>query len=246
MPKNKLFDRTINQFIHSSLSIAFFTVTSFSTAYCYGWGQALFHGYPWWHVEVGQSGIARALAYVIGTSLLAILNYSLVYRLLSRCLNHFNIAHLSSLRAVLFMSVFTLPVFLVFYISLGHIPLYMTLAYLLFTGLFVWLFKRRIQKGQSEWHIRFLFNEANFWLFNLFIFLYFSLLALYIGYLRSEFRQTYDYISLNNEQYYILSTTSDKHYILGKQPENNRHFLIFNRETKHYYDIHVVDIQRQH
>ncbi|MDY2946379.1 MAG: hypothetical protein SOS93_00755 [Mannheimia varigena] len=186
-------NRNINKFIQSSLSLAFFTVTGFSTAYCYGWGQAWFHGYPWWHVEVGNCGISRALAYVTGTSLLAFLHYSLIYRLLNHFFSRYELSHNISLRASVFVSVFTLPVLLVFYLATGQIPLDMAVGYLIFTGLFVWLFKKRFTEGTSEWDIRKLFHEEHFWFFNFFIFLYFSMLALYVGYLRAEVRTVYDY-----------------------------------------------------
>ncbi|WP_157073966.1 hypothetical protein [Moraxella oblonga] len=47
MPNN------LNKFVASSVSMAYLAVLSWATAYAYGWGQAVYHGYPWWHVVQG-------------------------------------------------------------------------------------------------------------------------------------------------------------------------------------------------
>lgn len=80
---------------------------------------------------------------------------------------------------------------------------------------------------------------GSFALFNIFIFLYFSLLSLHIGYLRAGLRTTYDYIEIENQKYYILSTNSDNGYIMGTKIRGNQSFLFFNRDTHQYYHVHI-------
>lgn len=229
----------INKFVHSSLSLAFLTITALSTAYCYGWGLAAFHGYPWWHVEINQSNIARSLAYVLGSFLMIFILYLIGYAFLKKVLQLRYFQTLGWLRVMVLVSIFSIPVMLTFYLFIGNVPVSVLLLYVLASCLCVCLFQKRWNHRVFHLDIRKMFNQERFWFFNLFILVYFSLLALCIGYVRPEFRTTYDYLCLEGKDYYVLSANMDKGYILGEKPKGNTEFLFFNRETLNYYRVYI-------
>lgn len=229
----------INKIINSSFSFAFLTITSFSTAYCYGWGQAVFHGYPWWHVEIGNASMARSLAYVLVTSSVLFICYFLGYLLINKVFKLHYFRQLGWLRVIVLVSVFAIPVLLTFYLFVGIVPISISLTYLFVTGLSVVFFQKRWNDTKLDLDFRKTVVKENFWFFNLFIFLYFSLLAFHIGYLRADLRITYDYMNIDNQKYYILSTNSDNAYIMGKKTKDNDSFLFFNRDTQKHYHIYI-------
>ncbi|MDO4433881.1 MAG: hypothetical protein Q4B82_04800 [Alysiella sp.] len=231
---------TIDKFINSSLSIGFLTLTAFSTAYCYIWGQAWYHGLPWWHVDIGNGLIARTLAWVLGSSLILLLSYVLGYYLLKKIAKSNRFEHLGYLRVLILVSVFNAPVMLSFYLFIGKIPLYVSWVYLGLLLLCVILFHRKWNNTDLQLDFRKLLLGQGFVLFVMFIFLYFSILSLCIGYWRSDLRQTYDYIEIQGKKYYILATNGEKGYIMGEAIRNNREFLFFNRENQQHYRIHMV------
>ncbi|MEG9531762.1 hypothetical protein [Mannheimia indoligenes] len=233
----------MNKFINSSLFIAFLTITSFSTAYCYGWGQALFYGYPWWHVEIDNASIARSLAYVSSISIILLLSYTFGYYLVNKIFKLHYFSHLGWLRVIVLVSIFTIPVILTFYLFIGFIPIYIDIIYLTVTTLCVVLFQKKWNNTVFILDFMKLLNKNTLWIFNLFILVYFALLALYIGYLRSDLRETYDYIKLDGKEYYILSTDNNNRYILGEQTKNNSSFILFNRDSQTYYEIYVTKIK---
>lgn len=236
--------RHINKIINSSFSLAFFTITSFATAYCYGWGQALFHGYPWWHVEIGNASMARSLAYVFGTSVVLFLCYALGYYLLYKVFKLSYFQYLGWLRVIVLVSVFAAPVMLSFYLFVGFVPIYIPIIYILITCLSVFFFQNRWNNTAFDLDFRKMVLRENFWFFNLFIFLYFSLLSLHIGYVRAGLRTTYDYIEIDSQKYYILSTNSDNGYIMGEKLQDNDSFIFFNRDNQNYYRICIEKVSQ--
>ncbi|MEE3731934.1 hypothetical protein V2H08_09840 [Mannheimia haemolytica] len=234
-----MLNKHINKIINSSFSLAFFTLTSFATAYCYGWGQVIFHGYPWWHVEIGNASMARSLAYVFGTSVILFLCYALGYSLLNKVFQLHYFRNLGWLRVIVLVSVFTVPVILTFYLFTGIVPIYISFIYIFVSGVSVFFFRKRWNNTKFDLDFRKMLLGGSFALFNIFIFLYFSLLSLHIGYLRAGLRTTYDYIEIENQKYYILSTNSDNGYIMGTKIRGNQSFLFFNRDTHQYYHVHI-------
>lgn len=234
--------KTLNKFINSSLSLAFLTVTSLATAYCYGWGQALFHGYPWWHVEIGNASMARSLAYVFVTSLLLFLSYATGYLIINKILKIQFFQQIGWLRILMLVSVFTVPVLLTFYVFVGKVPLYLAVIYFVITLLSIMFFHRHWNNVALHLDFTKMLKKQHFWFFNLFIFVYFSVLALCIGYLRADLRQTYDYIQLNGKSYYVLTLNSDNVYIMAEKPKGNHEFVFFNKESQKFYKIQVVKI----
>lgn len=146
------------------------------------------------------------------------------------------------LRVLILVSVFSVPVMLSFYVFIGKIPLYVSLTYLVMLLLCVMLFHKKWNNIDLQLDFRQLFVGQRFIWFALFIFVYFSLLSLCIGYWRSELRQTYDYIEIQGKKYYILTTNGEKGYIMGEATRDNHEFLFFNRENREHYRIHVVKI----
>lgn len=232
-----MFNTHINKVINSSFSLAFFTLTGFATAYCYGWGQALFHGYPWWHVEIGNASMARSLAYVLITSVVLFLCYTLGYSLINKVFQLHYFRRLGWLKVIVLVSVFAVPVILTFYLFAGIVPVSISLTYLFITFVSVFIFQNKLNDTKMDLDFRKMLVRENFWFFNLFIFLYFCLLSLHIGYLRADLRTTYDYMEIENRKYYILSTNSDNGYIMGEKPRGNDSFIFFNRDTHNYYHI---------
>lgn len=237
-----MLNRKFNKFINSSLTLAFFTLISFSTAYCYAWGIAAFHGYPWWHVEVGNAGIARSLAYVFGSFLAIFLFYLLGYAIVNKVFKLHYFKYLGWLRVIILVAIFSFPVMISFYLFIGSVPMYIFLLYLGITILSVLLFRERWNQRVFHLDIPKMINEERFGFFYIFIFVYFSLLALSIGYVRPELRTVYDYIELENKRYYILSINRDNVFILGEKTKNNDHFLFFNQESLKYYRINIVNM----
>lgn len=237
-----LHNTKLNKFIHSSLTLAFLSVTAFATAYCYGWGLAAFHGYPWWHVEVSNASVARSLVYVLGCFIVIFVLYLLGYALLHSVLKLRYFQHLGWLRVIILVSIFGLPSMLMFYLFIGNIPLLLLFLYVIAMAIAVFLFKERWDHRVLHLDIRKMFNEERFWFFNLFIFLYFSLLAFSIGYVRSEFRTIYDYLQIGGKNYYILSANMINGYILGEKMKGNTEFIFFNRCTQDYYRVYIKEI----
>lgn len=238
-------NQVINKFINSSLSLAFLTMTSIATAYCYGWGQALFHGYPWWHVEIGQSSMARSLAYILSASLILFICYVMGYLFVNKLLNIGQLKSMGWLRILILVSVFTVPILMTFYLFIGVIPLYLAVAYIGITIVSIFCFQKHWNHVSLKLDFRKMFKEEHFWFFNLFIFIYFCVLAVGIGYLRADLRQTYDYLELDGKTYYILSTNSDDSYIMAEKTKGNTDFIFFHRESQKYYTIHVTKIYHQ-
>ncbi|QLD32273.1 hypothetical protein [Mannheimia varigena] len=237
-------NKHINKIINSSFSLAFFTLISFATAYCYGWGQALFHGYPWWHVEVGNASMARSLAYVLVVSVLLFFCYALGYALINKVFKLHYFQHLGWLRVIVLVSVFTIPVILTFYVFTGIVPISISITYVLVTALSVLFFQKKWNDTKLDLDVRKMILKGDLHIFNLFIFLYFSLLALHIGYLRAGLRTTYDYIEIENQKYYILSTNSDNGYIMGEKQKDNDNFIFFNRNDQSYYRIYIENFSK--
>lgn len=232
----------INKFITSSLSLATLTITGISTAYCYGWGQSLFYGYPWWHVQIGNASMARSLIYVFSASVVIFLCYALGYCMVNRVFRLRYFSHLGWLRVIVLVSAFTIPLFITFYLFLGAIPCYLVVIYALITLICIGLFQHRWDHTAFQLDFRKMLSKGYFGIFHLFILCYFSLLSLLIGYLRADLRQTYDYLFLENKKHYILSTNRDNGYILGEKTKDNKTFLMFNLDTQQYYRIYVEKI----
>lgn len=72
---------------------------------------------------------------------------------------------------------------------------------------------------------------------SLFSLFQFALIAYWL--FRAGLRTTYDYIEIENQKYYILSTNSDNGYIMGTKIRGNQYFLFFNRDTHQYYHVHI-------
>ncbi|AGQ38662.1 TPA: hypothetical protein PWY45_002243 [Mannheimia haemolytica] len=231
---------TNQKFINSSLTLAFFTLISFSTAYCYAWGIAAFHGYPWWHVEVGNAGIARALAYVFGTFLTIFLFYLIGYALVNKVFKLHYFKYLGWLRVSVLVTIFSLPVMISFYLFIGKVPMYLHLLYLGTTTLSVLLFHKHWDHRVFHLDIQKMLSEERFGFFYVFIFIYFSLLSLSIGYIRPELRTTYDYLEIENKRYYVLSIHRNNIYVLGEKTKDNDEFLFFNQDTLKYYRINIT------
>lgn len=234
---------TIDKLINSSISIAFLTLTTFSTAYCYCWGQALFHGIPWWHVEIGNGIIARSLAWVFGSSLILLFSYLAGSYLLKKISKNRHLHHVGCLRILILVSVFSIPVMLTFYLFIGKIPFYLLVIYAVLLPLCMTLFHKKWNHTDLQPDFRKLFSGERIVFFILFVFVYFSLLSLSIGYWRSELRQTYDYIEIEGKNYYILATNDEQSYIMGEFTRDNTEFLFFNRKNKDYYTVHVVKME---
>lgn len=234
---------SIDKFLNSSISLAFLTLTSFSVAYCYCWGQAVFHGYPWWHVEIENSVIARSLAYVLGASFVLFVSYAtglaFINKIFKKC--YFN--HIGWLRVMVFTSAFTMPVVCTFYIFIGFVPLFLVVIYAIITAICIALFHKKLDSLSLKFDFATLI-DANFWSLTVFIFAYFSIIAFGIGYVRSDLRVTYDYIYVDNKPYYILTTNGDHGYIMAKDIKDNCEFIFFNRESQKYYTVHVAKIRQ--
>lgn len=228
----------VDKFINSSISLAFLTVTSLASAYCYSWGVAIFHGLPWWHVEIGNSTVARSLVWVLGSSFILFGGYLLGYlslRGLSRsnnCMGYW--------RVLVLVSVFSFPVVLTFYCFIGRIPLYVGWTYLSVLVVCMLLFHKKWSTTALQLDIRKLFVGNRWWFGIVFIFLYFSLLSLVIGYLRSDWRETYDVIEIQGKQYHILLINGERDYILGEHTQGNVEFVFFNRERRDFYKISIL------
>lgn len=235
-------NQAVNKFIHSSLFLAFMTITGIATAYCYGWGQAFSYGYPWWHVEIGQAIVARSVAYVFLISLLLFIGYAIGYKITHSIFKMGYFEKMGWLRVFILVSVFTIPILFVFYLFFQHIPLYLAVIYIITTILSILLFQHHWNHQDLKLDFRKMFKEEYLWLFNIFIFLYFCILALSVGYLRPELRATYDHIQVNGQFYYILSTNSDNSYIMATKPRENDEFIFFNRDSQKIYRIQVVKI----
>lgn len=232
----------INKFISSSISIAALTIAGISTAYCYGWGQSLFYGYPWWHVQIGNASMARSLTYVFSASVVLFLSYAMGYCIVNRVFKTHYFKYLGWLKVIVLVSVFSVPLFLTCYLFLGSIPLYFIVIYAFITLICITLFQHKWDNTVFQLDFRKMLQKRYFGIFHLFLLIYFSLLSLLIGYLRADLRETYDYMFLEGKKYYILSTNRDNGYILAEKTKDNESFLMFNMDTQQYFRLYVVKI----
>ncbi|XXQ67640.1 hypothetical protein ACKLNO_08400 [Neisseriaceae bacterium B1] len=166
---------TIDKFINSSLSLAFFTLTAFSTAYCYCWGLAWFHGLPWWHIQIDNSTIARSLAWVIGSSLILLFSYISGYFLLQKISKYQYFQQMGFLRILLLVSVFSIPVLLTFYVFIGNIPSYVSLIYFVIVLFCTALWRNKWNNTDLQLDFRKVFIGKYFLLFSFFCILVFCL-----------------------------------------------------------------------
>lgn len=234
--------RSLNKIIQSSVSMAFLGITSWATAYCYGWGQALFYGYPWWHVSKGPDNVARSLFYVCITSIILAIGYGLGYVLLRVVKQSRWFENIGFLRIFILLSVLFFPIVIGFYLFAGYMPIKVLWVYLGVSLMFSAVFHRignRIRIDMSL--IRHKEHYSPF--FTVFIFLYFTVLAFSIGYTRPYFRTTYDKMVYENKPYYILASSSDV-YIMGEKICNNHEFVFFNHTTLKGYKINVVEMPK--
>ncbi|RRD90189.1 hypothetical protein EII21_06025 [Conchiformibius steedae] len=227
-----------NKLITSSISVAFLGITGWATAYCYGWGQALYYGYPWWHVHQGPDQVARSLAYVCVASLALVAGYILGYALLQQVRKSLLFQHIGCLRIFVLISVFFWPVALEFYLFIGNLPQQVLEYYLLFTLIASILLHRVGNRFTLDWKCL-VANEQYSVVFTAVFFLYFTLLSFGIGYTRPHFRTTYDRIVFEKQSYYILASNHDV-YILGRCMRDNHSFVFFNHNTLKGYKIDVV------
>lgn len=220
--------------------MAFLGITGWATAYCYGWGQALFYGYPWWHVSKGPDDVARSLAYVCITSVVLAAGYGTGYLLLCAVKKRRWFSSIGFLRIFVLLSVLFFPVVVEAYLLIGHIPPKMVLAYLAAALLLSAVFHRIGNRFRMDMSL--IRDEEHYSpFFTAFIFLYFTLLAFCIGYTRPYFRTTYDKILFEGRPYYILACSSDV-YIMAENVRDNREFVFFNHNTLKGYKVGVVEM----
>lgn len=183
-----------NKFVASSISMAYLAILSWATAYAYGWGQAVYHGYPWWHVVQGGSMIARNLAFVCAMSLMWALGYLLGYgcfkgikRFLAFCQSH-AVHHLDFVKVFILLVVFSAPMALLLYAYVGILTWQYLLGGLV-AILVISLFCHKLGKMVNlSIDVKDLIgNEKYYQLFMGFIFVYLVVSAFVVGYLRSAF-----------------------------------------------------------
>lgn len=237
-----------NKFVASSISMAYLVVASWATAYAYGWGQAVYHGYPWWHVIQGGSMIARSLAFVCGVSLMLVMGYLLgfwlfrgIKRLVGFLSHSATFHHLGFVKIFILLMVLSTPIALLLYFYVGILSAPKLWSYLSMILVISLIFNKVGKAVNFSIDLKELTsNEKYYQLFMGFIFVYLVLSAFAIGYLRSAFFVGYDMIKVNNQPYYILSINGDDDFILGKKIKGNDCFVFFNRKTLHHYNIYIT------
>lgn len=232
----------LSKFINSSVSMASLLVTCWAMAYCYGWGQALYHGYPWWHVDKGTGSIARCLAYIIVASAVFILVYALGYWVLKKVRQSKWFKEVGALRIFILISVLAAPIWVALYGIMGTISAWSLWLYLLVVSVLSWLLHSKGNRLRFSWNFReILQKEQNYFLLMVSVFFYFSLLAFFLGYLRPHFRIEHDYIKLDGKPFYILAMNGDDTFIVAEKSSGNREFIFYNRKTMKYYKIFVTE-----
>lgn len=237
-----------NKFIASSISMAYLAVLSWATAYAYGWGQAIYHGYPWWHVVQGGSMIARSLAYVCVVSIILVAGYLIafwIFRFIKKAVGILQQSgltyHFGFLKVFILLMVVSTPIVLLLYFYVGILSSYRLTGFLLSALLISLIFHKVGKSINFSISLKDLVsNEKYYQLFMGFIFVYVVISAFTIGYLRSAFFVGYDMIRVDNQYYYILAINGDEDFILGKKIKNNDCFVFFNRKTLHHYDIYIT------
>ncbi|MDO5074030.1 Uncharacterised protein [Neisseria animaloris] len=232
--------RSWTKLIQSSVSVAFLGITSWATTYCYGWGEALYYGYPWWHVAKGPDSVARSMAYVCVTSFALIIGYGIGYLLLRGVKRSNLFQNIGCLRIFILLSVLFFPIVVEFYIFAGYIS-GKFIAFFLIVALILSAIFHKTGNTFSLDIMKIKNKEQHSFIFTVFIFLYFTILAFCIGYIRPYFRTTYDKIIFDNQQYYILACNGDM-YVLGKKTKNNKTFIFFNHNTLKGYKVDVVEL----
>lgn len=236
-----------NKFVASSISMAYLVILSWASAYAYGWGQAVYHGYPWWHVVQGGSMIARSLAFVCAMSLVLVVGYVIGYwvfkgikRLFDR-LRQSHTSHLGCVKIFILLVVLFTPIALLLYFYVGILS-WVRLVWCVVVISSISLACHQLGKmvnlsidlkGLTS-------NEKYYQIFMGFIFLYLIISAFVVGYLRSAFFVGYDMIKVDNQAYYILAINGDEDFILGKKMKHNECFVFFNRKTLNYYDVYIT------
>lgn len=238
--------------------MAYLAVSSWATAYAYGWGQAVYHGYPWWHVVQGGSMIARSLAYVCATSLILVIGYLLGYFILKwscRCLGHVlsycplfgkpsclhPTQNLGFLKIFILLTVFSAPIAFLLYFYVGILSCYRLFVYLLVLIALSLILNKTGKSLTFSINLKELTsNEHYYQVFMGFIFVYLVVLAFVVGYLRSAFFMGHDIIKLDNRPYYILAANGDDDLILGEHTKNNHEFVFYNRKTLNFYRIYIT------
>lgn len=232
----------LSKFINSSVSMASLLITSWAMAYCYGWGQALYHGYPWWHVDKGAGSVARCLAYIFVASVVFLMVYAIGYWILGKVRQFKWFKEVGALRIFILISVLTAPIWIAVYVIVHTLPIWAPWLYLLVVSNLSWLLHSYGNRLRFSWNFReILQKEQHHFLLMVFIFLYFSLLAFFLGYLRPHFRIEHDYIKLEGKPYYILAMNGDDSFIVAEKYSGNHSFIFYNRKTMKYYQIYVTE-----
>ncbi|UYZ97378.1 hypothetical protein [Moraxella bovis] len=184
-----------NKFVASSVSMAYLAVLSWATAYAYGWGQAAYHGYPWWHVVQGGSMIARSLAYVCVVSMVFVIGYSIGYQAFKFIKRFFELlhvswgaSHLGFVKIFILLVIVSTPIMLLLYFYVGILSSYRLMGCVL-SILAISLVCHKFGRAIS-FSIRLrelMSNEKYYQIFMAFIFVYVVVSAFSIGYLRSAF-----------------------------------------------------------
>lgn len=230
--------------------MAYLGILSWATAYAYGWGQAVYHGYPWWHVVQGGSMIARSLAYVCAVSVVLVVGYLVGYwlfrgfkYLLEMLWRSQMTDYLGFVKIFILLTVASIPIMLLLYFYVGIWSFAYLIKYLLGVLLVSLVFHKLGKRDTFFVNFReFVSNEKYYQLFMGFIFVYVIVSAFSVGYLRSAFFVGYDKIKVEGNFYYILAINGDEDFILGESIKDNHYFIFFNRKTLNHYTVHITPI----
>ncbi|MFW3379067.1 hypothetical protein ACN9NO_06895 [Glaesserella parasuis] len=233
-----------NKFIFSSISMAFLGVTGWSVAYAYGWGQSYFYGFPWWYVDVGISNVARSLGYVLWNTAILFLTYLIGLYILIKAKKYMPEPYIQFLRAYILICIGLSPLLFGYITSIGRCNTYVGLGYLLLILLFTLIFKNYINHNIPSISVKatmqFLYKNQVYII--ICAYCCFVMFAFITGYIRPNFKNTFDIIDIDHKTYYILAKYSDTFILANEIHANNDNFYIYKLSPNSLFHIKVVKV----
>lgn len=235
----------LNKFISSSISMALLGVTGWSVAYAYGWGQSYFYGFPWWYVDVGTSNVARSLCYVIWASSILLGIYLIGLFFLSKTKNIISEERFELLRAYILITILLSPILLGSIALVGRCDYYVIITYIILVFIFTLIFKQRIKQYIPNISIkvalRFFNKNQNYIILGTYS--YFVIFAFIMGYVRPNFKTTFDMIDIEQNSYYVLAKYNDTFILANDIFSRQESFYIYKLSPNSLYHIQVIEVQ---
>lgn len=153
-------------------------------------------------------------------------------------------SYIQFLRTYILICIGLSPLLFGYIASIGRCNTYVGLGYLLLILLFTLIFKNYINHNvpsiSVKAAIQFLYKNLVYII--ICTYCYFVMFAFITGYIRPNFKNTFDIIDIDHKTYYILAKYSDTFILANEIHANNDNFYIYKLSPNSLFHIKVVKV----